>query len=64
MDKASQSARILAILSDGCFHDGLEFTQLAHPILSYTKIIAILRREGHQIIKERRNKLWKYRLWM
>jgi len=61
--KASQAQRVLGILRDGFWHSGLDFVQLSRPILSYTKIIAILRHEeGFPIEKERRNGIWKYRL--
>ena len=61
MDK-TQCDRILWLLGDGNWHTGLEFTRLSRPILSDTRRIFELRREGHEIVRERINGLWRYRL--
>jgi Helix-turn-helix domain len=60
--KKSQCERILWVLGDGNWHTGLEFTRLSSPILSYTRRIFELRRDGHNIIRERINGLWRYKL--
>jgi hypothetical protein len=61
-NKKSQCERILWVLGDGNWHTGLEFTRLSSPILSYTRRIFELRRDGHSIIRERINGLWRYKL--
>ena len=60
MEKASQCRRVLELLADGRWHTGLEFTRLPRPILSYTRRIHELRKDGHDIRRERRDGLWKY----
>ena len=70
MDKAkriTQAERVLAWLrfrsENGMWVSGLEFTNLARPVLSYTKRISELRRLGHAIEKRRNPKgYYEYRL--
>ena len=61
-DRKTQAGRILWLLGDGNWHTGLEFTRLAHPILSYTRRICELRQAGHNITKRYIGGLWRYKL--
>jgi len=60
--RVTQQDRVLRILEVGGWWTGLDFVQLKRPILSYTKIISELRRQGYPIERERRGGVWKYRL--
>jgi len=61
-DKITQAERIHGYLMDYNWHSGLEFVRLSRPILSYTKIIAILRKQGEQIEGKDVGKIHFYRL--